>query len=80
MQQEYERLCHASAAGEDALLGKRAATSAAEFFAVATEAFFERPRELQTERPVLYRQLQAFYRQDPLEYVGARPVPVAPVA
>jgi len=41
------------------------ATNLAEFFAVATEAFFERPRELHAEDPEWYQQLRAFYRQDP---------------
>ena len=37
----------------------------AESFAVATEVFFERPRELHAEYPELYEQRQTFYRQDP---------------
>jgi Mlc titration factor MtfA (ptsG expression regulator) len=41
------------------------ATDHAEFFAVATEAFFERPAELQQERPELYDALRRYYRQDP---------------
>lgn len=41
------------------------AESPAEFFAVASEAFFETPHVLQQEYPDVYRQLAAFYRQDP---------------
>jgi MtfA peptidase len=41
------------------------ATNPAEFFAVATEAFFERPLRLKREEPALYEQLASFYRQDP---------------
>lgn len=37
----------------------------AEFFAVATEAFFERPHALRHYSPELYGQLQNFYNQDP---------------
>ncbi|MCC6572340.1 MAG: zinc-dependent peptidase [Planctomycetes bacterium] len=37
----------------------------AEFFAVATEAFFEDAAALKEHHPALYAQLQAFYRQDP---------------
>ena len=40
----------------------------AEFFAVATEAFFERPRALREKQPELYAQLAEFYRQDPASY------------
>jgi len=44
-----------------------AATSAAEFFAVASEAFFETPELLEPAYPAVYEQLRLFYRQDPLE-------------
>jgi MtfA peptidase len=38
------------------------ATNAAEFFAVATEAYFTTPRELRFDYPELYAELAAFYR------------------
>ncbi len=41
------------------------ATNPGEFFAVATEVFFEQPVELQDNEPELYDVLQRFYRQDP---------------
>ena len=43
-------------------------TNPAEFFAVITEAFFERPRALKQKHPALYAQLQRFFRQDPTTY------------
>jgi Mlc titration factor MtfA (ptsG expression regulator) len=42
------------------------ATSAGEFFAVASEAFFETPELLEPAYPAVYQQLRFFYRQDPL--------------
>ncbi|MFZ3323429.1 MAG: M90 family metallopeptidase [Usitatibacter sp.] len=42
-----------------------AAESPAEFFAVASEAFFETPELLMPAYPDVYAQLKAFYRQDP---------------
>jgi MtfA peptidase len=42
-----------------------AAVNPAEFFAVATEVFFELPAELRSAEPELYRVLSGFYRQDP---------------
>ena len=48
------------------------ATNPAEFFAVVTEAFFERPRRLQRKHPELYEQLSRFYRQDPAEQSPSR--------
>jgi hypothetical protein len=41
------------------------ATNPAEFFAVVTEMFFERPELLRRRHPPLYEQLARFYRQDP---------------
>ncbi|MFZ0492793.1 MAG: M90 family metallopeptidase [Acidimicrobiia bacterium] len=41
------------------------ATNPAEFFAVATEAFFEMPVELRESLPSLYGILSRFYGQDP---------------
>jgi Mlc titration factor MtfA (ptsG expression regulator) len=43
-----------------------AATSAGEFFAVTSEAFFETPELLEPAYPAVYEQLRLFYRQDPL--------------
>jgi hypothetical protein len=42
-----------------------AAESASEFFAVASEAFFETPELLAPAYPAVYEQLTLFYRQDP---------------
>jgi len=41
------------------------ATSAPEFFAVATETFFEKPLAMKKKHPALYTELQQFYRLDP---------------
>jgi Mlc titration factor MtfA (ptsG expression regulator) len=50
-----------------------AAESAAEFFAVGSEAFFETPELLAPAYPAMYGQLRLFYRQDPLGRLkGAR--------
>lgn len=41
------------------------ASNPAEYFAVATEAFFERPQALADEAPEVYQQLAGLYRLDP---------------
>jgi len=46
------------------------ATNEAEFFAVATEAFFEQPRMLRRNAPDLYEQLSRYFRVDPAEDGG----------
>ncbi|MEP7068529.1 MAG: M90 family metallopeptidase [Usitatibacter sp.] len=50
-----------------------AAESAGEFFAVASEAFFETPELLAPAYPAVYEQLRLFYRQDPLARLDALP-------
>lgn len=52
--------------GEDTAVDPYGAEEPAEFFAVASEAFFEIPDLLNADYPLLYAQLSAFYRQDPL--------------
>jgi len=51
--------------GERALLRDYAATNEAEFFAVATEVFFEKPRLMRRRAPDLYEELRHFYGFDP---------------
>jgi Mlc titration factor MtfA (ptsG expression regulator) len=46
------------------------ATSPAEFFAVVTEVFFEKPEPLKRRHPALYEQLALFYRQDPAAHAS----------
>ena len=59
---EYRRL----RTGEGGhLLRGYAAVNPGEFFAVATEVFFDRPLELAADKPDLYAVLRDFYRQDP---------------
>ncbi|MFG5410195.1 zinc-dependent peptidase [Piscinibacter sakaiensis] len=41
------------------------ATDPAEFFAVVTEAFFERPAALADEQPALYAVLSGYHGLDP---------------
>ena len=43
-----------------------ASTSPAEFFAVLSEVFFERPIVIQQHYAAIYEQLRLYYRQDPL--------------
>ena len=65
MTQEFERLEKDLASGRRTLLDSYAATDAAEFFAVASECFFEKSRQLRAKHPELYEQLRVFYQQDP---------------
>ncbi|WP_437722129.1 zinc-dependent peptidase [Sorangium sp. So ce861] len=64
---EYERLVRDEASLKRTVIDPYGATNPAEFFAVVTEAFFEKPRKLRAKHPELYDQLKAFYRQDPAD-------------
>ena len=50
------------------LIDPYGATSPAEFFAVVSEVFFERPAALAAAQPALYREFSRYYRVDPLSW------------
>jgi Mlc titration factor MtfA (ptsG expression regulator) len=62
---EYDELLDRIAEHQPADIDAYGATSPAEFFAVATEAFFQTGAQLKRNHPELYEVLRAFYRQDP---------------
>jgi MtfA peptidase len=68
LSKEYEQLRRDSDAGQKSVLDEYGATNPAEFFAVATECFFEKPNELRQKHPELYAELKRFYQQDPAEW------------
>ena len=63
-EEEYERLRRNAWLGRPGLLDEYGATDPAEFFAVATECFFERPSELRRRHPELYQELLGYYQLD----------------
>lgn len=65
--QALGRRFDAMEAGAPSVLRDYALVSPAEFFAVASEHYFERPHELQRHMPDLYDQLRLFYGWDPAE-------------
>jgi Mlc titration factor MtfA (ptsG expression regulator) len=65
METEYQQLIEDTEQGRRVLLDEYGATDRAEFFAVATECFFERPSDMQRRHPDLYHVLRSYYRQDP---------------
>jgi hypothetical protein len=71
MQRHYERLERDVRRGRRTLLDPYALEAPAEFFAVATETFFEAPTELRRHHPELYALLRDYYRQDPAHLPGA---------
>ncbi len=65
MHHEFDALRARLAHGEPGLIDAYAATDPAEFFAVVSELFFERPVELAAGHPALYAELRGYYRLDP---------------
>jgi len=61
----YRGLQEAVAEARPTLISAYGATKPAEFFAVVTELFFERPADLRREHPALYEEFRLYFRQDP---------------
>ena len=66
LDREYAQLSHDCQHGMPTILDCYGATNKAEFFAVATEAFFNRPRELKRHHAELFTNLCEYYRQIPI--------------
>jgi len=61
----WDRLKEEQRNGAELPIDPYALESPAEFFAVASEQFFEAPANLREHLPDVYRQLEQFYRQHP---------------
>ncbi|MBN1360740.1 MAG: zinc-dependent peptidase [Sedimentisphaerales bacterium] len=68
--EEYAALQKSREARRRSVMSKYGATHPAEFFAVATETFFEKPRQMQKRHPELYEELRDYYRLDPLQWTA----------
>ena len=74
LESEYERLQSDMGKGRKTVMDEYGASCPAEFFAVATECFFDSPQKLYRSHRQLYEQLKEFYQQDPIRYApGRRP-------
>ena len=62
---EFEELQHDARHGHRSTMKYYGATNPAEFFAVATEHFYEQPEAMLEQHPQLFEQLQQFYGVDP---------------
>jgi Mlc titration factor MtfA (ptsG expression regulator) len=65
---EYANLQAQAAQGKATLLNHYGGTEPAEFFAVASEAFFEQAGLMAREHPALYQELSRFYAVNPLSW------------
>ncbi len=69
--QDFEAFRNLAGRDPKQVLDDYGATDEAEFFAVATECFFEKAHELRSVHPDLYEALKDFYQQDPALWPGA---------
>ncbi len=68
LSKEYDSLLIRVEYRADSVIDAYGAVSPAEFFAVATESFFEKPLQMKQELPELYEQFKIFYNMDPAEW------------
>jgi len=66
----YEKFVDRVNRGRKTVIDPYGATNPAEFFAVLTETFFEKPHQLKDKYPEVYRQIARYYEMDPLSWGG----------
>ncbi|HNY79434.1 MAG: zinc-dependent peptidase [Sedimentisphaerales bacterium] len=69
--EDFEEFRHSVGRDDEQVLDEYGATDEAEFFAVATECFFEKAEELRDVHAELYEALKDFYQQDPASWPAA---------
>lgn len=67
---EFEELQQDAWRGKRSLIDHYGATNPAEFFAVSTETFFEKPAQMAKHHAELFEVLKCYYRIDPREWVA----------
>lgn len=68
LRKEYKRLQTKVRSGLKTVMDEYGATHPAEFFAVATETFFEKPHAMKRRHPELYEVLKEYYKLNPMEW------------
>ncbi len=70
-QHEFQEFLTELEKGHRTVIDEYGATNGAEFFATATEAFFEKPHQLEEQHPDLYQELKEYYKLDPLTWFSS---------
>ena len=65
---EFDKLVRKTMKNHKTVMDKYGATNEAEFFAVATESFFEKPAQMTKKHPELYDTLKKYYGLDPVSW------------
>jgi Mlc titration factor MtfA (ptsG expression regulator) len=69
LSREYLNLQKKKKKHRRSVMRKYGATNPAEFFAVTTEAFFEKSRQMKKKHPDLYDELKDYYKVDPVQWL-----------
>jgi Mlc titration factor MtfA (ptsG expression regulator) len=72
LSREFEDFCLNLKTGKETVMDEYGATNPSEFFAVATECFFEKSSHVRDKHPNLYAALKEFYKQDPAAWTTNR--------
>ena len=67
--EEYQELRKKAEKRKRAVMDHYGALNTAEFFAVATESFIEKPKQMKKKHPELFAELKAYYGFDPSEWL-----------
>ncbi len=68
LSEQFNKLQQQAKQGEPSLFDYYGATNPAEFFAVASEVFFEQAKQLYLSYPALYKQFKLYYHVDPVNW------------
>ena len=66
---EYQQLIKNVQRSSQTVMDAYGTINPAEFFAVATETFFEKPKQMAQLHPALYNQLKRYYKLEPREWI-----------
>lgn len=67
-EREYKKLQSDVELGLKTVINEYGATNPAEFFAVVTETFFEKPQPMKQKHPELYEELKRYYKLEPMDW------------
>ena len=70
LSRDFANLCTDAMYRQPSVMDHYGATSPAEFFAVATETFFEKPWQMAQRHPELFSELFKYYRVDPRAWLA----------
>lgn len=68
MQLKFEKLIQKTEKNKRTVIDSYGATNPAEFFAVATETFFEKPKQLKSKWPKVFDLMEQYYKIDPSDW------------